>query len=364
MRRLGATLRGVAVRRPGRLVGLPAVLLTLVATALLPQAFAGYTAATNDGANSWQASVLQPPSNLTVTQTCSAGTPSAHLSWTPTGSTWATGYHLTRVGGPTQTVTPTGTTTWTDATIANSTGYTWQLSTYSGNWTSTTVSASLTTSCPTVLGAPSITSGPVGSSVTVSGSGFRASAPLSVTFGTVTAVVTGGATSSATGTVSTTFTVPFSGNGSYPITVSDGTDTATSATSFTVTGSFDGVAYTGITKSKGTETCSTATITQNTTCTATGLGGTGTFTGSVTFVTAAWAAVANTGPGSLTISAAETTVTSPGGTVSPTSSTVAVGTATTSAAFSLTGGGGGWKATMTCSVTVNGVTYTVAVTGN
>jgi hypothetical protein len=40
------------------------------------------------------------------------------------------------------------------------------------------------------------------------------------------------------------------------------------------------------------------------------------------------------------------------------------GASTTAAAFTLTGGGVGGKATVTCSVTVNGVTYTVAVTAN
>ncbi len=358
--------RWLTVRHPRFLVALTAALAAML-VAGPAVAFAVYSATTSNPSDAWRADTLQPPSNLAVTQTCSSGSPIAHLSWTQSPSTYASGYTLTRAGASTQTITPATTTTATDGPLANNSSYSWQLVAYAGNWTSSSISASLTTAqcSPPSIAAPSPTRGGVGSSVTITGSGFLASAPLTVRFGSVAATITSGGTTSATGAVNATFTVPFSGNGSYAVTVSDGTNSLTSATTFTVTGSFDGLMYTGITMTgvTPTTTCATATIGQNVTCTASPLGGTGSFTGSVTFVTAARSAVANTGP-ALTVTSAETTVTAPGGTVTPASSTVSNGASTTSSAFKLTGGGVGWKATMTCSVTVNGVTYTVAVTGN
>ena len=325
---------------------------------------AAFRGTTSNPSDSWQAATLQPPSGFTATRKCSSGVPRAVLSWTATPSTYATGYQVVRSGVGTQTITPYTTTTATDDPLANSTSYSWQLKTYLANWTSSSVNASLTTGiCPSAsIGAPSPTSGSVGSSVTVTGVGFKASTALTITFGTVTATITSGATTNDNGDVNATFTVPFSGNGSYPIKVSDGTNSFTSATSFTVTGSFDGIMYTGITTS-GSSNCSSATIGQNTTCTASAMGATGTFTGSVTLVTTARASVTNTGA-ALTVTSAIATVSSPGGTATPAGSAVATGASTTGSAFQLKGNGGGWQATMTCSVTVNGVTYTVAVTGH
>ena len=43
--------------------------------------------------------------------------------------------------------------------------------------------------------------------------------------------------------VNVTFKVPFSGNGSYPITIADGTNILTGSTNYTVTGSFVGGIY-------------------------------------------------------------------------------------------------------------------------
>jgi hypothetical protein len=74
-------------------------------------------------------------------------------------------------------------------------------------------------------------------------------------------------------------------------------------------------------------------------------------------------AVTNTSGSAMTVSAAETTVSSPDGSVSPASLQIANGSSSTSSKFTLAGLGAGWKATMTCTVIYGGSTYTIAVTG-
>jgi prepilin-type N-terminal cleavage/methylation domain-containing protein len=212
------------------------------------------------------------------------------------------------------------------------------------------------------LGAPSPTSGAVGSSITITGSNFKPSAALTVTFGSLPATVTGGGTSSSSGTATVTFTIPFSGDGSFPITVSDGTNSATSSSNFTVTGSFDGLKFTSTSLSgSGVLTCGSPS--QTVVCNATPLGATGHVTGSVTLATAAGGSVTNAGS-AIAVGATEATTTNPGGTVSPTSSTIAANASASSSGFTLTGLGTGWNATMTCTLTVNSVSYSIAVTGN
>jgi prepilin-type N-terminal cleavage/methylation domain-containing protein len=108
------------------------------------------------------------------------------------------------------------------------------------------------------LADPSPVSGAVGSSVTITGSNFKPNSALSVTFGSIPATITAGGTSSNLGAVSVTFTVPFSGNGAYSISVSDGVNSSASATKFTVNGSFDGFGLTSVTHTGGgLMTCST-----------------------------------------------------------------------------------------------------------
>jgi hypothetical protein len=79
------------------------------------------------------------------------GTPSANLSWTPSPSTWASGYLLDRVvsGGSTTTTTVSGagTPNTTQSALADGTAYTFQLTTSKGTWRSTSVTAALTTNC-------------------------------------------------------------------------------------------------------------------------------------------------------------------------------------------------------------------------
>lgn len=144
------------------------------------------------------------------------------------------------------------------------------------------------------------------------------------------------------------------------------TTTTTSSTTTTTLPPLSGLAGLAFTSTSqtgsGTFTCGS--VSQNVTCTATKLTATGHFTGSVTMETSTGTTVTNDTGSPLTITSSETTVTSPGGTVSPASSTIANGSPTTAGAFTLTGLGGGWKATMTCSLVYNGVTYTIAVTGS
>jgi type II secretory pathway pseudopilin PulG len=207
----------------------------------------------------------------------------------------------------------------------------------------------------------SSTSGAAGASVTITGSGLKASTALSVTFGTLTPTITSGGTTSATGGVLLTFTVPFTGGGTYPVTVSDGTTTVTVLSKYTVTGSYDGLMVTSTSQSAGVLSCGTVGAT--TSCTAEPLGSAGNFSGKVTLETAAGAGVSNTGS-ALTINCAETTLASPGASLSPASSTIATSASTTAGAFTMTGLGAGWQAKMTCTLTLNGGTDTLVVTGN
>jgi len=75
------------------------------------------------------------------------------------------------------------------------------------------------------------------------------------------------------------------------------------------------------------------------------------------------AGVSNTGS-ALTINCAETTLASPGASLSPASSTIATSASSTAGAFTMTGLGAGWQAKMTCTLTLNGGTDTLVVTGN
>ncbi|NEN51056.1 hypothetical protein G3R41_08895 [Modestobacter muralis] len=79
-----------------------------------------------------------------------AGTPTANLSWTPSPSTWASGYDLDRVsGGSTQssTLTGVGTASTTQGPLVNGTAYTFRLTTARNAWRSTTVAVPFTPSC-------------------------------------------------------------------------------------------------------------------------------------------------------------------------------------------------------------------------
>jgi type II secretory pathway pseudopilin PulG len=93
--------------------------------------------------------------------------------------------------------------------------------------------SSVTTATPlTVI--PSIstvspTAGVVGSTVTVSATGFLASAPLNITLDGVPATITSGGTTGTDGSATATFTVPSVPSGPQTLVASDGTYTATAA---------------------------------------------------------------------------------------------------------------------------------------
>ncbi len=66
------------------------------------------------------------------------------------------------------------------------------------------------------------TSGPVGTNITASGTGYKASTTISINYG---GQVIKTATSDTSGNFSTTFTIPASSTGSHPISITDGVNT-------------------------------------------------------------------------------------------------------------------------------------------
>lgn len=79
------------------------------------------------------------------------GTPSAALSWSPSPSSWATGYRLERSAAgavqSTRALTPVGTASATEGPLVDGVAYTFRLWAYRGTWVSTAVTATLTPSC-------------------------------------------------------------------------------------------------------------------------------------------------------------------------------------------------------------------------
>ena len=79
------------------------------------------------------------------------GPPSAAVTWTPSPSTWATGYRLERsVGGTVQstaTVTPISTSSTSDGPLVSGTTYSYRLWAYHGTWMSTALTTGFTPSC-------------------------------------------------------------------------------------------------------------------------------------------------------------------------------------------------------------------------
>ena len=79
------------------------------------------------------------------------GTPSAALSWTPSSSSWASGYRLERSAGgavqSTRTVTSAGTASATEGPLVNGVTYTFRLWAHRGAWVSPDVTTTLTPSC-------------------------------------------------------------------------------------------------------------------------------------------------------------------------------------------------------------------------
>jgi hypothetical protein len=237
-------------------------------------------------------------------------------------------------------------------------------------------SAATQTFTLTVNAAPAFTSGSsttfntnVGGSFNVTTSGFPNPTLTNAAFAgctpsTLPGTVTFADNSNGTGTISGN---PGSSSGTYTLCLDASNGIGSAATqTFTLTVqpfTITGIYFTNITTS-GTQNCSSQTVSQNITCTDGGMGGAGTFTANVEMVNSSGTPITNTSGGAITVSCSQTTVSSPGGTVSPSSSTIANGAVTTASTFTLTGGGAGWSGKMTCSVVVNSTTYTIAVTGS
>jgi hypothetical protein len=87
----------------------------------------------------------------TVVLRRTAGTPSAALTWTPSTSSWASGYELTRLVGSspqtTQQVPGATSTGTTDGPLTNGTGYTYRSTAYRGTWRSVPVEVPFTPDC-------------------------------------------------------------------------------------------------------------------------------------------------------------------------------------------------------------------------
>jgi Fn3 domain-containing protein len=143
----------------------------------------------------------------------------------------------------------------------------------------------------------------------------------------------------------------------YTLTGTDNVGNTTSlSTTVKASTPFAGIDWTAITTSNNrTVSCNYTTITA-VTCAVTGVGAGGTFTAKVELIDASHNPVTNTTGGSLTVSQTTTGQ----GTGSPTSTTVAQNASSAAGSFTVTLNNGSNKtATITASITVGGVTYTV-----
>jgi hypothetical protein len=202
---------------------------------------------------------------------------------------------------------------------------------------------------------PASASGGVGTTVTLSGTGFTPSSPLTVTFGGAAVTLSGTTSTNAGGSFSgATFTVPFSANGVVPIFVSAGAKHGNA--SFTVTGSFTGIRFdfSGFTGAGGAAKWNGCTASGTTvSCSGSGIGP-GKVNGTISLYSGSY-------PGSLATNASGAAITmvptaTPAG-GSATTATIANG-ASTSGSLQITHAG---AQTWTYSFTLNGVTYSVNV---
>jgi prepilin-type N-terminal cleavage/methylation domain-containing protein len=237
------------------------------------------------------------------------------------------------------------------------------MDTYTWNVTSSSVAPSITSGSSTTF-----TVGTAGS-FQATASGAPAPTFSDTAFsGCTPSTLPSGVTFNSSGLLSGTPAAGTAGSYTLCIQASNGVGSAATQT-FTLTVSatpplsFAGLYWASATQSGGSLSCSgegTATVT----CSAAPLGGTGSFSAEVELVNGSGTAVTNSSGSAITVSASETTVSSPGGSVSPSSLSIANGSSATSSSFTLTGQGAGWKGTMTCTVTYGANTYTISVTGN
>ena len=218
-----------------------------------------------------------------------------------------------------------------------------------------------------VVQPPSITSGPSASftagvpgSVTVTTSGYPT--PTLGAAGTLPSWLS--FVTHHNGTVTVSGTAPLGTHGTYGFTIlaSNGvTPNATQPFAISVATPVVGLAFVDV--SGGVLTCGTRTPTQ-VTCTDTTLGPTGTFSAKVELVNAQGSPVANTTGGTLAVNGLDITVATPGATLVPVISAITAGQSASTTAFSLTGKGTTWKATLVLTVTLGGRTLTIAVTAS
>ena len=127
-------------------------------------------------------------------------------------------------------------------------------------------------------------------------------------------------------------------------------------------GSFDGLGLTSVTKT-GSGTLSCGTISATTSCSIGALGNTGNISAKPTLEKVSSAVVANAGV-PVTVTQTVTNEIFPGAVGSPYSTTIDTGASATTSAFTLTGSGAGWISVMKMTATVNGVSYTLSLTGS
>lgn len=197
-----------------------------------------------------------------------------------------------------------------------------------------------------------------GTSVTITGTNFTSSSTVSFGGASAASVTVNGATS-------ITAVTPAASAGAVNVTVTTSAGTSIQTATYTYIFPIAGIMFTNISLTSGaSQTCTSQTISASIDCTANPLGGTGFFTANVEMVDSSGAALSNTTGAAVTVNCSETTVTAPGGTVSPASSSIGTGATASAGAFTLTGGGKGWQGTMTCGAVVGGSTYQIAVTGS
>lgn len=93
---------------------------------------------------------LSPATGVTATVTGTVAAPTVTLTWTPTTTTYASGYRIQRSTGaavPNQiaTVTSQPASSYLDSTVTGSTTYTYYLTAYVSSWTANSATVSLTT---------------------------------------------------------------------------------------------------------------------------------------------------------------------------------------------------------------------------
>lgn len=134
-------------RRVPATVALAGALVVCLATA----AVASFADTDSVGGNAFSTRILQPPSALSLTPTCSGGVAGVDAAWTASPSGYASGYRLQRWKGGVldgeQTVGGVGTESASDSPLTSGVTYEFRLITEFENWTSPPATAAATAVC-------------------------------------------------------------------------------------------------------------------------------------------------------------------------------------------------------------------------